>query len=180
MTPGIYPLKLTVDDGTHPSSSATNNIDVRNDIAAKPMCSFDDPAVVPAADQVWFNCDDNNFKSKVQNQGKVFLRNDSTGSTGSSAVSGIWTINVDAAAPIIINDGTGNPLTPLNDFFVAGKANKISLAETDNNNTPRSCTISVQNFSGKTLPKWQEVSPIGAMWKNMLAGIFGVINKIGL
>jgi len=75
-----------------------------------------------------------------------------------------WTFTVDG----VVTTATGTDVN-----FVAGKSNNVKLMVSDNA-ARQNCQV--VNFSGKTLPKWQEVNPVGMLLNNLqanLAKIFG-------
>jgi len=134
------------------------------------MCSLDDPAIVPSP--LWIDCESDTFKKKVMKGERIFLSDSASlglhseeSEDGSSIDNRHWTFNV---------DGTATTATGTDASFIAGKSNIIKLEVGDD--VPRS-NCQIINMGGKTLPKWQEVNPVGMIFRNLqasLARVFGL------
>jgi len=176
---GTYTLRLTVSNipktsnnedcslGIH--STVEHLINIKREVKAGFMCSLDDPAVI--AEPLWFDCNSPNFKKKIMSGERIFL-SDSTSlgmyskesENGTQITNRNWTFTVDG----VVTTATGTDVN-----FVAGKSNNVKLMVSDNA-ARQNCQV--VNFSGKTLPKWQEVNPVGMLLNNLqanLAKIFG-------
>lgn len=149
---------------------------ILQDVRAGFMCSLDGVA--------WQACSSQSFLNKVKKNETIYLKDDpsipnvgnnySKPSDGATIVSREWTLNGVSIDPV---NGDGDVLTNSNmaSMSLIKKNNSLKLTVTDSNG--RKNAISYP-FNASALPSWQEISPIGAMWKNLLAGVFGAINSI--
>jgi hypothetical protein len=182
---GTYQLKLTVSDEPYSvadnpdcakgkTSSVQHTLQIKREAIASFVCSFDDPTPTmenPTPNPVWQNCEDTSFKNKVLKGEKIFLKETSSENTGwsqdaSQINSFDWTITIDGAASTM----TGQVAS-----FNAGKSNTIELTVTDN--AGRS-NCKIVNLGSRTLPKWQEVSPVGMIWQYLTAAVSKIFATI--
>ena len=171
---GTFNLKLTVSSVFvgNPNCSATNYtseihaLQIKREILAKPKCTLDNPNPTeenPSPNPTWYSCDDNNFKKKVfkSDMVTVYVADDNSqpSADASEIISWEWTFTADG----IVTTASGSSSS-----FTAGKSNVINLYVTDNAGR-HNCKIITIN--SKTLPKWQEVNPIGMLWHYFVANI---------
>jgi len=179
---GHFRLQLTVSDDNSnsdctagSSSTDTHLIWIKREVQAGFMCSFESPYPtedVPEPDPNWMDCNSSAFKKLAKNQ-TVYVTDDpaksihSTKSEGAGNISSRkWTFTIDGAASSTIGTTAS---------FNAGKTNKIDLKVTDDNlpgqeGFGRQGCMSI-SANAKSLPKWQEVSPVGMIWNYLVASI---------
>ena len=177
IVPGNYTVSLTMQNSVG-QSTATHNLQVLNDAHAGFMCSFDD--------HVWQVCSSPSFMNNVAKNEKIYVRDDQAISSGNSnyswpsdgatIVSRTWSLNGSSINPTDPNP----PHSPLANGIetsgaMAQKTNTLSLSVTDSIGRT---DIRTYTFTATSLPQWQEISPIGALWQNLFAGVFGIINSI--
>ncbi len=177
---GTYTLKLTVSETPKASNNsdcslgahATTNhlIRIKREVAAGFMCSLDDPAVIP--NPLWIDCESNAFKTKVVGSGRIFLSDaallglhsvESEDGSQIDAGSRVWTINIDGA----VTTATGTDAS-----FTPGKSNIIKLAVGDNASRTNCQIINLNRVS---LPRWQEINPVGMIFDNLQASLRKVL-----
>ncbi|MGB2631932.1 MAG: hypothetical protein WBC48_03365 [Minisyncoccales bacterium] len=179
---GHFRLQLTVSndnsnsDCTAGSSSTdTHLIFIKPEAQAGFMCSFESPYPtedILEPDPNWMDCNSSAFKKLAKNQ-TVYVTDDpaesihSTKSEGAnSIVSRNWTFTIDGVASSTIGTIAS---------FNAGKTNEIDLKVVDDNlpgqeGFGRQGCMSI-SANAKSLPKWQEVSPVGMIWNYLVASI---------
>jgi hypothetical protein len=145
-----------------------HDIKIKREVSADFMCTLDDPSVI--VDPVWLDCESAGFKKKVLKGEKIFVRDSASLSKhseesedGSVINSHIWTFTIDGDT---VDGGTGDSAS-----FTAGKNNTLTL-EAGDNASRSNCKII--DFSGKSLPKWQEVNPVSMF----LNGLYADLSKI--
>jgi len=177
IVPGSYTVSLTMQNSAGPDT-ATHSLQILNDVHAGLMCSFDD--------HVWQVCSSPSFMNNVTKNEKIYVRDDQAISSGNSnyswpsdgatIFSRTWNLNNNSINPT-------DPNTPHNPLIngietsgiMAQKTNTLSLLVTDSIGRTDTRTYT---FTANSLPQWQEISPIGTVWKNLFAGVFGIINSI--
>jgi len=178
---GTYSLKLTVSDRAYSdsnpnctlgnSNTKTHQLWIKKEVEAAFECSFDNPVPtveVPVPDPLWQDCESIDFKKKVVKGEVIYLRDRSTASEGAAAITTRnWEFTIDGA----VSTATGDSAS-----FTTGKANTIDLTAYDNyagaGGNRHNCKAA--NLGAKTLPKWQEVSPVGMIREVLLAGLVKV------
>jgi hypothetical protein len=161
---GTYKMKLTIEN-SFGSDSVSHWVEIKNEILAGFMCAFKDPAVTLPAAMDWQDCNSSDFKSKVIKDKMVYVTDNpllsdySTPSQGAAISTRLWTITVDGI-PVTANGDSTN--------FAAGRSNRIRLDVTDNDSRTNCKWVDI---NGITIPKWQEVSPVGMIWHYLTTGI---------
>ena len=185
LVPGDYELRLTVSNDSSVANcsagvadSVTHPVHIKQEAVADFECAFDNTALT-----IWQDCTSAagkvDFAKKMVKGGKVYVRGDNSSgshysvpSEDATAITDYnWTFTVDGA----VLAATGNIAS-----FVAGKNNKISLIAEDNSSTTaggRNGCITV-DLGARSLPKWQEISPVGMIWNHIIAGIAKIFATI--
>lgn len=185
LVPGDYELRLTVSNDSSVANcsagvadSVTHPVHIKQEVVADFECAFDN-----TASTIWQDCTSAagkvDFAKKMVKGGKVYVRGDNSSgshysvpSEDATAITDYnWTFTIDGA----VLTATGDIAS-----FVAGKNNKINLIAEDNSSTTaggRNGCITV-DLGARSLPKWQEISPVGMIWNHIVAGIAKIFATI--
>jgi len=174
IVPGNYTLSLRVSDTSSADCSAgntntaTRSIEIKQGVIANFKCALTDPniydeetgAIIGINDGVFQDCTSSlgksEFGKKIVKGGVVWVKDISTPSGGASAIVDYdWRFTID-----------GNITTADGDIasFIAGKKNKIELDVFDNGARENCTEVS---FTARSLPKWQEINPVGMIWQKI-------------
>ena len=181
-----YDVILKVSNGSA-DSTATHKLQIMNEIRAGFMCSADNTNWRPCSTMV----------NAIPAGATLYLRDDhtipsvglnySSPSDGASLLSRDWTMTPVVGGvpgtPVSINPmiEVGTPPVPMQD------TNSITASTPLNGVVIIKLTVRDSNgrvgsqqytFNANPVPKWKEISPLGIQWKNMLAGLYGILNGV--
>jgi len=174
---GNYNVTLTVENSKG-ENTASRALQILPDAHAGFMCSFDKITWQPCSSLV---------DSAGANE-TMYFRDDQLTASGDNYS---WPSGVVGAQTIVTRNWTlnGNSINPVNagiidtnaietSLAISGDENIVMLEIIDNDGRRNSVSYA---FNAANYPQWQEVSPIGPnglLWKDMLAGIYGIFNGI--
>lgn len=180
LAPNSYTVSLKMENSAG-ATTATHSLTILNDVHAGFMCSLDGV--------VWQVCSSPNLAKSITKNEKIYFKDNQAIATGnnyswssdsanltSGSASREWTLNgvsIDPVDPVTHVKNT-NAIETFG--TMDQKTNTFTLLVTDS--VGRTDHVSYSLNANLTPPIWREISPIGSAWKNLLAGVFGVINSV--